>query len=142
VKLALIYVGSLLAIAALALLVGPAPSQAHWGHAGVESMRFAVGICFIAALIAAIPALVAAAFRSPHSPQLCLGGTVIRLLITAMLAMAYQSFFTVHLRSFLIWLLIAYMAYLAVETAFSVYIVRRRWSPPASGRPPGADAPR
>jgi len=142
VKLAVIYVGALLAVAALALLVGQAPTFARWGPPGVESMRFAVGMCLIAAVVAAVPALLAAAMRSAQTPLLCLGGTVIRLLVTGMLALAYQSFFPVQLRSFLIWLLIAYLAFLAVETGFSIYIVRRRWSPPTAGRQPGADAAR
>lgn len=141
-KLALIYVGSLFALAAMLLLVGRSPASVHWGPVGIESMRFAVGICLIAAAVAAIPALMGAAVRSAQTPLLCLGGTVIRLMVTGILALAYQSFYTVHLRSFLAWLLIAYFAFLAVETAFSVYIVRRRWSPPTAGRPPGADASR
>ena len=141
-KLALIYVAALLAVAAIAVLCGQGPSLAHWGPPGVESLRFAVAICLIAALVAAVPALMGAAMRSAQTPMLCLGGTVIRLLVTGMLALAYQSFFSVHLRSFLIWLLIAYLTFLTVETAFSIYIVRRRWSPPQAGGPPGADVAR
>ncbi len=141
-KLALIYVGTLFAVATLAVLIGASPTQAHWGPSGIESMKFAVGMCLIAAFVAAIPALMGAALRSSQTPMLCLAGTVIRLLVTGMLAMGYQTFFTVHLRSFLFWLLIAYLAFLAVETGFSVYIVRRRWSPSPTGRQPGADAAR
>lgn len=141
-KLALIYVAALLAVAAGAVLLGQGPALAHWGQPGLESLRFAVGICLIAALVAAIPALMGAALRSAQTPMLCLAGTVIRLMVTGILALAYQSFFSVHLRSFLFCLLIAYMAFLALETGFSVYIVRQRWSPPAAGRQPGVDAPR
>lgn len=141
-KLSLIYVGSLLALAALLVLGGRSPALTQWGPAGVDSMNYAVGICAIAAVVAAIPALMGAVMQSAQTPLLCLGGTVIRLLVTGMLALAYQSFYTVHLRSFLICLLVAYFAFLAVETAFSVYIVRRRWPASNAGRQSSADDPR
>jgi len=129
VKLVLIYVVALLAVAAAAVLIGKQPTQSHWGAVGVTSMHAAVGMCMIAALIAAVPIAIATGKRSSYAPQACLGGTVLRLLITMGLAMAYQSTAQVHMRSFLSWLVIAYLLFLAVETALTVFVVRRRWLP-------------
>ena len=133
-KLALTYVGVLLAVAAAAVLIGERPTFAHWGEAGVRSMRAAVGMCLFAALAAAVPIAIATGRKSSYAPQACLGGTVLRLLITGGLAIAYQSSATIHLRSFLFWLLIAYLAFLAVETALTLVVVRRRWSPTGEGK--------
>jgi hypothetical protein len=133
VKLALIYIAALLAVAAALLALGSSPTVARWGAPGIASMRAAVGMCFIAAVIAAIPVAVLAARRSPAAPQACLAGTVIRLLITGLLALLYQSREPVHLRSFLAWLVIAYLSFLTVETILTVVVVRRRWPPPGGG---------
>ncbi len=128
-KLVLIYIVALLAVAAAAVLIGARPTEARWGAAGVTSMRAAVGMCLLAALIAAVPIAIATGKRSSYAPQACLGGTVLRLLITMGLAVAYQSTTQVHMRSFLSWLVIAYLLFLTVETALTVWVVRRRWSP-------------
>ena len=131
-KLTLFYIGALLALAAAALAIGQRPTQEHWGAAGVVSMRAAVGICGVAAIIAAAPIAVAAARKSPSTPQVCLAGTVIRLLITGVLALLYQMSGEVHLISFLSWLVIAYLSFLAAETGLTVMVVRRRWSSPGT----------
>ena len=133
-KLALIYIGALLAVAAAALAIGQRPTRERWGSAGVASMRAAVGMCLVAAVIAAVPIAVAAARKSPSTPQICLAGTVVRLLITGALALLYQMRGDVHLISFLLWLVIAYLSFLAGETTLTVMVVRRRWSSPGTER--------
>jgi len=130
VKLVLIYIVALVAVAAAAVLIGARPTEARWGTAGITSMKAAVGMCLTAALIAAAPIALATGRRSAYAPQACLGGTVLRLLITMGLALAYQSTAQVHMRSFLAWLVIAYLLFLSVETALTLWVVRRYWSRP------------
>lgn len=131
-KLALIYIAALAAVGAALLALGDRPTRARWGEPGAASMRAAVAMCLAAAVFAAVPVAVAAARKSPATPQVCLAGTAIRLLITGLLALAYQARGDVHLRSFLAWLVIAYLSFLAAETLLTVVVVRRRW-PPAGG---------
>lgn len=133
-KLVFAYLGLLVVTAAIVAALGYRPTRDAWGESGIHSLWAANGICLAGALVAAVPVAWLASRKSPHTPQACLAGTVIRLLVSGGLAMGYQARANVHLRSFLIWLLGAYLALLAVETVFNVIVIRRYWPSPPEGR--------
>ncbi len=132
-KLAILYAGLLGGAAGLVVLLGDGPAVARWGEPGRTSLRAAAVICAAAAVIAALPAAVLAARRSGYVAQACVAGTAIRLLVTFGLAVAYQTFWTVHLRSFLVGLTVVYLLLLVVETGVNVALVRRVYAPRPGG---------
>jgi hypothetical protein len=132
-KLVVVNVLALVGVVALAVGIGYAPTLARWGAAGIASMWAAAVICLAAAGAAAVSlTLVALRWRS-YVGQAALGGTVIRLLVTGLLAVGYQLWTPVHLRSFLLWLLVLYLLLLVVETVIGVVMVRTRWQISAPG---------
>lgn len=129
-KLAAVNLAGLVAVAALAVSVGYGPTTHRWGPAGVTSMWAATVICLSAAFAAALGLVVIALRRPAQVGMAALAATVIRLLLTMLLSVAYQLWADVHLPSFLSWLLILYLLLLGVELVVSVVLVRARWRPP------------
>lgn len=128
-RIILLQVALLAATVPVAFGVGYWPAQRWWGADGLASFRPAAVICLSAAVAAAVPLGITAIWRPAYVAQAALGGTVIRLLLTAGVALAYQTNVEVHLRSFLWWLTVQYMALLSTETAFSVLLMRRQYPP-------------
>ncbi|MBU0637251.1 MAG: hypothetical protein KKB50_00145 [Planctomycetes bacterium] len=124
-KIVAVQVGVLLAVVIVVVAIGYVPTQSAWGADGVASLRAATVICLTAALAAT--ALLAAAVRwwPAYAGQAAFAGTTVRLLVTGVLAIAYQVLADVHVHSFLVWLLALYLPLMAVETVFGVLLVRR-----------------
>ena len=62
-----------------------------------------------------------------------MAGAGIRLMLTGLLTAGYQAACeTVHLDSFLPWMVILYLPLLAVETVVAVVMMRTHWRPPAA----------
>ncbi len=123
-KYTLLQIGGLTVVVALLLLFAHGPVESRWGADGVRSLRGASVLCWAAALLAAIPAGLATAYWRQFAPQVALAGTVVRLLVTGALALAYYVFGDIHLESFLACVLANYLALLLAETVFIVYMVR------------------
>lgn len=130
----LLQVGVLVAVVTLTVVIGRGPASDRWGADGLRSLYAAVGICLAAAVVAAVPLGLAAAYRPAHAAPAALAATGIRLLGTLALGFAYQALRRPHEASFLFCLLATYLILLVAETAVIVYIVARaaRTSPPAA----------
>ena len=121
----------LLQVLVLTVIVGGAVALGRgavlnrWGPDGLASLHAAAVIALGAALLAAIPLGLAAAYWRQHAPLTAFAGTAIRLLVTGALAVGYQVMGRPHLDSFLVCLLAIYLLLLLAETVLIVYIVRR-----------------
>ena len=131
-KLVAVNLVALVGVVAIAVGIGHSPTLGRWGPAGIPSMWAAAVICLAAAVVAALTAAVVALRWPTYVGQAALAGTVIRLLLTGLLAVGYQLSTDVHLQSFLAWLLILYLLLLAVETVVAVVMVRAHWQAPAA----------
>jgi len=136
VRLFLLTVFSLVGVVVLAAAIGYAPTRNHWGEPGVSSM-VAIGlICCIAAIVGALPMSIVARRWPLYIGQAALAGTTLRLLLTAMLGLGYQTIAKPHLSSYLVWATIFYLLVLTVETGFALLVVRRHYTP--TGQAPGS----
>lgn len=126
-KITLLYIAILIVIIAAATAIGYAPTERQWGQAGVRSMWAAGAICGVAGLIAVLPIPFVAAFWPGQVGNAIFAGTAIRLLVTMPLMLAFQTIMEVHLRSFLLWMLVLYMPLMAAETALGVLVVRKAY---------------
>ncbi|MCH7720009.1 MAG: hypothetical protein IH988_03340 [Planctomycetes bacterium] len=118
-------VGLLFAVAAVAVACGFGPTQTKWGDVGLQSLRAATVICLVAAVVAAVPLGIAAKWWPTYLAHAVFAGTAIRPLVTGSLAIAFQVFGDVHLKSFLLWLVVLYLSLMVAETAFGIVLVRR-----------------
>ncbi len=125
VKVALLYLLVIAAIATPVLLWGRGFSERRWGEAGVEMMWVAAAICGIAGLLAVLPLPLVAAMWPKYLGQAVFAGTTIRMLATLAMMVGYQMLNDVHMPSFLTWLLMLYLLLMAAETALGVALVRR-----------------
>lgn len=124
-KYALLQIGLLTAVVALVAAGAYHAVATRWGGAGVTSLSVAALICWVAALLAAVPLSLAATYWREYIGQAAFAGTAIRLLVTGTLAVAYQMFAVVHLASFLACLLVLYLVLLAAETTLAVVLIKR-----------------
>jgi hypothetical protein len=135
VRLFLSTILSLIGVVALAAAIGYGPTRDHWGEPGVSSMKAIAIICCVAAVIGAIPLCFVARRWPLYIGQAALAGTTLRLLVTGIIGLTYQTMAKPHLASFLAWATIFYMLLLAVETSFAIVIVRKYYV--SSGPAPG-----
>ena len=124
-KYLLFQVGVLTAVIVLIVAVGRGPVIRAWGPAGLASLHAAAVICLVGALLAAIPLGLAATYWPAYAPHVAFAGTAVRLLSSAGLALAYQTYAQPALSAFLACLAGIYLLLLFVETGLIVYIVRR-----------------
>ena len=123
-KYTLLQIVVLAAVVALVYVCVYGPVESKWGVEGLGSLRVAAVLCLIGALLAAVPAGLAATYWRRYAPQVALAGTAVRLLVTGALSLVYQVFVDVHLVSFLACILFYYLALLVAETVLIVYMVR------------------
>jgi hypothetical protein len=135
VRLFLSTILSFIGVLALAAAIGYAPTQNHWGEPGLRSMKAIGVICCVAAVIGALPISLVARRWPLYIGQAALAGTTIRLLLTGILGLSYQTMAKPHLASFLTWATVFYIMLLGVETGFAIVIVRKYYVP--SGPAPG-----
>jgi hypothetical protein len=124
-KYTLFQIAVLIAVVALIVAAGRGPAIRTWGPAGLASLHAAAVICLAGALLAAIPLGLAATYWPTYAPHVAFAGTAVRLLSSAALALAYQTYAQPALSSFLACLVAVYLLLLVVETGLIVYIVRR-----------------
>jgi hypothetical protein len=125
---------TLCVVTAILVLIGQAPTETRWGAEGVSSLRAVAAICLASACAGLLPIALVAAKWPTYLGQAALGGTAIRLLLTMAVGAAYQTLAQPHLPSFLFWAVVIYCVLLAIETGYSVYLVRRFFPPVAEKR--------
>lgn len=128
-KLTLICALCLLLAIAATVALGYAPSHDRWGAEGQQSLLAVAAICGGASLIALIPMAIVAPRYPDYIGQAALAGTVIRLMLTMGVLVAYQVLYQPHMASFLFWAPVFYLVLLAIETTFGVLAVKRYYRP-------------
>lgn len=88
-------------------------------------MFAAAAICLGVAMLPAMLMTIVAAQRPVHIGQAAFAGTIIRLLLTMPLLIAYQVLARPQGESFMHWATVFYLLLLATETLFAVLVVRR-----------------
>lgn len=123
-KYALLQIGVLAGVIGLVVAVGQGAAVRYWGTDGRTALYAAAVICWIAAVLAAIPFGWAATYRKQHAAPVALAGTGIRLLVTAAFGLAYEWAAKPDVSAFLACILVIYLVALLAETALIVYIVQ------------------
>lgn len=131
-KLTLIQVVVLSITVALTVAIARGTVAAYWGPEGTRCLHAAALICWLGAVLAALPLGMAATWAPQQAPMAAFAGTAIRLLVTGGLALAYQMWAQPQLASFLACLLVLYLVLLLIETGLIVWIVLRVFSRPVS----------
>ncbi len=98
-------------------LLGLWPTRRLGGEVAVAAMPVALGIAAVGSLVGGIPVLVARA-RGKVKPHIALVSMMVRLLVVAALAAVTLLSANLALTPFLLWLAIAYMALLVVDTGY------------------------
>ncbi|MFQ5429358.1 MAG: hypothetical protein ACE5E1_03520 [Phycisphaerae bacterium] len=117
-----------------AAAVGYAPTKAHWGAEGIESMFAVAAICLGTALVPTVLMALIAARWPEHLGQAAFAGTGLRLLMTMAGLIVYQVLATPQLNAFLFWATVFYLLLLAIETPFAVFAVRRHHRAPPNNK--------
>jgi hypothetical protein len=132
VKYVLLQIVVLTVIVLAGVAVAHQPVRVHWGESAVVSLRAAALICWVVAVLAAVPVGLAATYWRAHTAMVAFAGTAVRLLGTAGAGLAYQLIFDPPHEVFLGCLLANYLLLLLAETGLIVYIVSRAAPPDAS----------
>jgi hypothetical protein len=124
-RYALVQIGVLTGIIGLLVVLGRGIADGYWGTSGSEALMAAGVICWIAAVLAALPIGWTATHHPEHTAPVALAGTGIRLLGTAAIGLGYQFVAQPNRTAFMACILVVYMAALLAETIMIVYIVQR-----------------
>ena len=112
-------IGKQVTVAILLVLLGFWPTRRMAGTPGVQAMLFAVGITMLGSLVGAVPVLFAR-LSGRSQPQVALASMLVRLFIVVIFATVTVLSLELPMTPFLLWLAIAYMALLAVDTGYAM----------------------
>lgn len=119
-RLALRYLAWAGAATVALLLVGYGPTRNLAGPQAVWAMLAGCGIALVAGIAGAVPIVFGERPKGSEGPARALGAMALRLAVVVVLALSAALSGWFELEPLLIWVAIAYLAQLAVETRFAL----------------------
>lgn len=116
------FVAWVLGASALLALVGYLPAQKLGGEGGVTAMLCAIVAAALGSLIGGFPVAVARA-GGTAGPQVVMISMTVRLIAVALLAAALALSLDLEMTPFLLWLAIAYLLLLVIDTLFAMSVM-------------------
>ncbi len=115
-----------LLIGLIAVTIGYAPTRNAAGQAGVVAMLVGVGIALLGALAGLTPAILAMSHDGPARLLGALQGMALRMLVTLALGGAAAASGVFVVKPLLIWIGLAYLLFLTVDTIVLARLSNRR----------------
>jgi len=106
------------------ILLGIWPSWHYGGEAGLKTMVAAGGVCLTGTIISLVPMVIAIKKKAIWLAQACLGGTVLRLLMTLILAGVVYWAIKPSMIVFALWIMGFYLVLLTWETKTALKYIR------------------
>lgn len=116
------FVAGVLGASALLALVGYLPAQKLGGEAGVTAMLGAIAAAALGSLIGGLPVVVARVAGTP-GPQVVMISMTVRLIAVALIAALIALSLDLEMTPFLLWLAIAYLLLLVIDTLFAMSVM-------------------
>ncbi len=114
------FTGLLIGVAAAIVLIGYAATIERGGREGIRAMWPAVGVNVLASTLAALPITIARIRpRRERLIAVLMGSLALRLALVAVLATAVVLTGRLDRRPFLLWVALAYLALLPVDTLYA-----------------------
>lgn len=114
------FTGLLIGVAAAIVLIGYAATIERGGREGIRAMWLAVGVNVLASTLAALPITIARIRpRRERLIAVLMGSLALRLALVAVLATAVVLTGRLDRRPFLLWVALAYLALLPVDTLYA-----------------------
>jgi hypothetical protein len=111
-------------IVLIIILLGAWPSW-HFGSAGgMEAMLAAGGVCLVGAIVSLVPMVMAIGKKADWLAQACLGGTVLRMLVTLALGTAVYLAMKPAMMAYTLWVMVFYLVLLVWETKTALKYIR------------------
>ncbi len=120
-------------VAAL-VAVGYLPTRNLGSEAAIPAMLAGCGLALVASLAGTVPLVLARGRRPQEAMPALLGSLALRLIVAIGLAVAAALSGLFAVVPLLVWLLLAHLALLAVDTHYALSLVKS----PGSGRPPAS----
>jgi len=92
-------------------------------------------VCFLPVCVSLVPLTIAVQRRADWLAQACLGGTVVRMLLTLLIATIVYLVIKPPLMTFVICLLVFYMVLLAWETFIAVKFIQVYYASTGANEP-------
>ncbi|MCZ6726462.1 MAG: hypothetical protein O7A98_03805 [Acidobacteria bacterium] len=116
---------TLLLLAGSALvLVGWIPTRRLGGIEGLQAMLAGCGVCLLASLVGALPVIRSKPGHSAQNITTLMGSMLLRLASAALLTLIVASQGRFAIKPLLVWVGISYLAFLPVDTYFSLRATR------------------
>ncbi|MCP4712941.1 MAG: hypothetical protein GY869_30300 [Planctomycetes bacterium] len=102
---------------------------------GLTALLTAALVCFVPVCISLVPLAIAVKRQADWLAQACLGGTVARMLLTLLIGTIVYLIIKPPMITFVICLLVFYMALLAWETIISVKFIQAYYASTGANEP-------